>query len=108
MSKTITWTDPTTNTDGSPIVAGQITSYIVGIRTLSGTVGEYPTEFVASSLARANEIIAAIADVLAPGTYIAAVQAVGAAPSSWSAESTFIVAPPVVLVPNPPTGLTVT
>jgi hypothetical protein len=102
-----TWTDPTTNVDGSAISTGEITGYNVGVRltTATGSVaGTYPIMAAVSGAAAANELISALGTVLIPGAYAAAVQAVGPVNSAWSAEATFTIAPPV---PNSPTNFTV-
>ena len=51
---TAKWTDPTTNTDGSPIASGEITGYQVGVRLASGQAGTYP--YTASAPASAKTL----------------------------------------------------
>jgi hypothetical protein len=100
------WVNPTTNTDSSAIVAGEITGYEVGVRstTVAGSVaGTYPIKVEVTSPTATDALVSA-AGVLAPDTYAAAVRAVGPADSAWSTEATFTIALPV---PNPPTGFTV-
>lgn len=106
----ISWTDPTTNTDGSAIAAGEITGYAVGVRsnTAAGSVaGTYPFGATAPATA-VSELLSLLTPVLPPDIYVAAVQAVTAnGNSAWSAESApFTIAPPVV-IPNAPSGVTV-
>jgi hypothetical protein len=101
------WTDPTTNVDGSAIQSGEITGYSVGIRsaTASGSVaGTYTVTAAVSGATAANEAVASIGTVLKPDTYAAAIQAVGPANSAWSAEIEFIISQPV---PSAPTGFSV-
>jgi hypothetical protein len=108
---TIAWKDPTTNVDGSPIADGEITNYLIGVRstTVAGSAaGTYPVQANAAGAAASSELISALGEVLVPDTYAVAVQTVGPTNSAWSAETTFVIAPPVLPVPNPPTGLTVT
>ena len=102
---TATWTDPTTNVDGSPIVAGEITGYTLGIRAASGTPGTYPITGAVADPAASSELLTALSATLAPGVYFAAVQANGPVNSAWSAETTFSITSPQ---PNPPTGLIIT
>jgi hypothetical protein len=101
------WTDPTTNVDGTPITAGEITGYTLGIRqtTLSGSAaGTYPIQVPVAGATAASELISQISPALTPGGYAAAIQTVGPVNSAWSAEATFTIAPPV---PNSPTNFTV-
>jgi hypothetical protein len=101
------WTDPTTNVDGSAIAAGEITGYNLGIRqtSLTGSVaGTYPIQVPVSGATAASELISQISPALTPGGYAAAIQTVGPVNSAWSAEVTFTIAPPV---PNSPTNFTV-
>jgi len=106
----VTWTDPATNVDGSPIAAGEITGYTVGVRDTSApgsAAGTYP--FMATAPATAtSELFALLNPVLPVGKPLAvAVQANTTGPSSaWSAEADFTIAPPPP-VPNPPTTISV-
>ena len=95
------WTDPTLNTDGSVIIAGEITGYSVGIGTASG---KYTISVPVSGAAAASELLSQIVPALAAGSYFAAVQTVGPTSSAYSNEITFTIAP---AVPNPPTSFTV-
>ena len=98
-----TWTDPTTNVDGSAIAAGEITGYTIGVRstTAAGSVaGTYPITVTAPPSVT-SDLLSAITPALPAGSYAAAIQAVTAnSVSAWSAEATFTIAE----VPNPPTG----
>lgn len=102
-----TWVDPTTNTDGSTIQAGEITGYNVGIRstTAQGSqAGTYPIVAQVQGATAAKEAVSAIGTVLKPDTYAAAIQSAGPVNSAWSSEIQFTIAQPV---PNPPTGFSV-
>ena len=102
-----TWTDPTTNADGSPIQAGEITGYNVGIRsaTASGSIaGTYPVTVNVAGATAAKEAVSAIGTVLKPDTYAAAIQTAGPVNSAWSSEIEFTIAQPV---PNPPSDFSV-
>jgi hypothetical protein len=102
----ISWTDPTTNTNGTAIAAGEITGYLVGIRNTASpgsAPGTYPTQVTVSGASAASELISAITPVLAPGAYAVAIQAIGPVNSAWSAESLFTISP----TPNPPSGVAV-
>lgn len=102
----VNWTDPTANVDGSPIAAGEITGYTVGVRstTAAGSAaGTYPYSVTAPATST-SELLAAITPILPPDSYAAAVQANTAGPSSaWSAEASFAIAAPAP-TPNPPPG----
>ena len=100
----VSWTDPTQNTDGSAITAGEITGYGVGVRLASGTAGTY-TSTAAVSPTSTLCLLSALAPPLVAGSYVAAVRVVGPTNSAWSAESTaFTIA---AGVPNPPTAVLV-
>jgi hypothetical protein len=99
-----TWTDPTTNVDGSPLDPSEITSYNIGIRLASGTPGVYTTIVNVAGPTAHTELLSAISPPLAPGSYAAAVQAVGPVDSAFSTEATFTIVPPT---PSAPTGFTV-
>lgn len=102
-----TWTDPTANVDGSPIVAGEITGYTLGLRvtTATGSVaGTYPISLSVTGATAASALLSAISPILVPGSYAAAIESVGPVNSAWSAEVTFTITPPT---PSAPTGLAV-
>lgn len=104
------WTDPTTNVDGSPIVPGEVTGYVIGVRPASGVAGNYPAQTTASGAATVQQAASAFAAMLVPGDYFGAVRTDGPVPSDWSAEVAFSVAPVVVPPlpqPNPPTDFSV-
>jgi len=100
------WTDPTTNLDGTAIAAGEITGYTVGVRntaTAGSAAGTYPITLAVAAGAT-TALISAITPALPAGSYASAVMAATAAGgSAWSAEATFT----LVEVPNAPTGFTV-
>lgn len=102
-----TWTDPTTNADGSPLQAGEITGYDVGIRSVNAAgsaAGAYPIVTNVPDPAATSEAVAAIGTVLKPDTYAAAIRSAGPVPSDWTPEVQFVIAQPV---PSSPTGFTV-
>ena len=101
--KEFSWQPPTTNVDGSAIVAGEITGYQIGIRPSTGTVGTYPTLVSVSGPTTTAELLSALPTPLAAGSYNAAIQTVGPIDSAWSTEIAFTIAPPT---PGPPTGFT--
>lgn len=95
------WTDPTTNTDGTAIAAGEITGYSIGVRPSTGTPGTYTVVTPVAGAAVTSEALASLSSVLVPGSYAAAIQTIGPVDSGWSAEITFTITPPV---PNPPSA----
>lgn len=111
------WTDPTTNKDGTPIAAGEISGYEVGVRdtTAAGSVtGVYPYGAKAPATAT-TELISLLNPSLPKGVLLAAaVRAntpnvdVNNNPinSDWSTEATFMLAIPAP-VPNQPTDFKV-
>jgi len=112
----INWTDPTTNVDGSPVTAGEIVGYEVGVRDTSAAgsaAGSYPFGAKAPGAA-VSELISAIPKLPTGVSLAAAVRAVTGVndasgnpiTSAWSSEATFTIAPPPP-VPNPPTQVAV-
>lgn len=99
----VTWNLPTTNDDGSPITSGEITGFIVGLRstTASGSsAGTYPIQSPVTAADAISEALSAITANLKADDYAAAVQTQsGNGPSAWSAEVLFTGTQPV---PNPP------
>lgn len=93
------WTDPTTNVDGSAISGAELTGYTLGIGVATGNY----TELVAITPGTAtSEALASITPPLASGTYFAAIRAESVnGPSAWSTEVTFTLVPSA---PNVPTG----
>lgn len=102
------WTPPTVNSDGSPLTTGEITGYIVGLRSLTaaGTAaGTYPIQSPATSATAVTEALSAISANLKADNYASAVQAQSAnGPSAWSTEFQF---QGVLPVPSAPTGFSV-
>jgi len=102
------WTPPTANSDGSALTPGEVTGYIVGLRSLSvaGTVaGTYPIQSPPTSATAVTEALSAITANLKADSYAAAVQAQSAnGPSVWSTEAQF---QGVLPVPGPPTAVSV-
>jgi hypothetical protein len=90
------WSQPTTNTDNTPITAGEITGYNIGIRQ-GGTAGTYPTVI---AVVGASTLTTPIPASLGSGIFTSAIQTDGPIKSAWSAEITFTIA----ATPNPPTG----
>lgn len=113
--KQFNWIDPTTNLDGSPIVAGEISGYNIGIRPLTGTVGTYPITIPVAGATVTQELLtdaykAGLA-LLKPGQYQSAIQSKGVAgvsnDSAWGAEiagGQFEITVPVL---NSPSGFSV-
>jgi len=99
-----TWVDPTKNTDGTAVVAGEITGYSIGVRPASGTAGTYPIITPISGATTTSEPLASLSTILTPGDYAAAIQSVGPVNSAWSSEITFTISPPI---PTPPTSFSV-
>lgn len=95
------WVEPTVNTDGSAVVASEITGYQIGVRPASGTPGVYPALTPIAGAGTSTEAFAALTPLLSPGSYFAAIQTVGPINSAFSAEVSITIA---ALVPNPPTG----
>lgn len=92
------WTDPTTNTDGSAVSAGEITGYTIGIGTVSGTYTQLQPITPGTAV---SEALSQVTPPLKAGTYFAAVRAESAGGSSaWSTEVQFT----LVVTPTAPTG----
>lgn len=104
----VSWQAPTANDDGSALTIGEVTGYIVGLRSLSvaGTAaGTYPIQSPPTSSTALTEALSAITANLKPDSYAAAVQAQSAnGPSTWSSEAQF---QGVLPKPNPPTAVSV-
>lgn len=98
------WTDASKNLDGSAIVAGEVTGFLIGIRQSSGTAGTYPINSPAIAANAVSEAVALITPALQPGDYAASIKSVGPTNSDWSPEVTFTIALPI---PNAPSGFTV-
>lgn len=108
-----TWTDPTTNVDGSPVAADEITGYEVGVRDTTATgsaAGTYPFGAKAPATATA-ELISLLNPTLPKGVALAAAVRANTAGldtagnpinSGWSTEATFTLAVPAP-VPSAPT-----
>lgn len=102
MATQFNWIDPTVNTDGGAVTAGEITGYQIGLRQ-GGSAGTYPITVAVASPTATSELFSAITPALVSGTYEAAIRSVGPTNSAWSAEVTFTIAG----VPTPPTGFSV-
>ena len=102
-----TWVDPTTNTDGTPIAAGEVTGYTIGIRSLSvagSAAGTYPILAQVANPTAGTELLSALGTALKPDSYAAAIRTAGPVPSDWTAEVNFTIAPEQ---PNPPSAFAV-
>jgi hypothetical protein len=120
LDPTVSWVDPTLNTDNSPITPGEVSGYLLGIRDVNApgsAAGTYPkTSTVTGGSATSAPLsgLGFLAGMVRGGTYgIAAESEVGgAAVGAWSAEMVFIYNPPIpkppVLVPMAPTNLVIT
>lgn len=109
MPTQISWTDATTNLDGSAIDPSEITAYTVGVRstTVAGSVaGTYPYTASAPSTAT-SDLLSALSPVLPPDTYVAAVMSTGPTNSAWSIESSPFTIAAALPVPNAPTNVVV-
>jgi len=94
---------PTTNTDGTPVTPGEITSYNVGVRSLTATgsvAGTYPFNgSLASNVSPLSMTLKALG-VSKADSYAAAAQAVTAnGTTAWGPEFSFTAAPSL---PQPP------
>jgi hypothetical protein len=100
--KTVSWTPPTTNTDGSPLAAGEVTGYQVGVRLTStpqpAPTGAYPIMAPVDPANAVSDLLSEVTPPLQPGTYVAAVQTLSTTfgPSVWSVETA-----PFTILPSP-------
>lgn len=109
MPSNIKLTLPTTNTDGTPIAAGDLVDVQVGFGTTSGnyTLIADDTVFGTQTVDGVTTIpFASLNENLGFGTWFAASRVKNAEGqvSAWSNEASFVIAAPV---PNPPAGFTV-
>jgi hypothetical protein len=104
----VSWVPSLINTDGSPIAAGEITGYIVGLRSTTATgsaAGVYPIQSPVTAPDAISEALSAIKANLKSDDYAVAVQTQSVdGPSDWSVEALFTGALPV---PKPPTDVAV-
>jgi hypothetical protein len=104
----VSWIPPIANADNSPLTPGEITGYIVGLRstTAAGSAaGTYPIHSPLTAPDAVTEAIGAITASLQPDTYAVAVQTQSKnGPSVWSVELLFTGTLPV---PAAPTGVQV-
>jgi hypothetical protein len=100
----VTWTLPTANTDGSPLTPGEVTGFVVGLRstTASGSAaGKYPIQSPPTAADAVTEALSAITANLKSDSYAVAVQTQSVdGPSAWSAEVLFTGVLPVPLPPG--------
>lgn len=110
----VSWQDPTTNVDGTPIAAGEVTGYEVGVRdtTLPGTAGTYPYGAKAPATAT-SELLSLLNPSLPKGVLLAVAVRANTAGldangnlinSAWSNEATFTLPVPAP-VPNAPANV---
>lgn len=94
----VTWIDPTTNTDGTPLAAGEVTGYTIGVGTATGV---YAKLVPVASATAVSEALAALG--LTPGTaYFVSIRTESVnGPSAWGPEVQYT---PPLPVPNAPTG----
>jgi hypothetical protein len=111
---TVTWTDPTTDINGAPLQAGEITGYNIGIRDLAaaGSVaGTYPNTAAVTGASTSSEALALLFQsgaMIAGHSYAVAGQTLAPTPpgpSAWSTEFQFTFQP--LVAPNPPAGFSV-
>jgi hypothetical protein len=98
------WVDATTNVDGTPLLASEVTGFQIGVRPAAGTPGAYPMLTAVTNAAATSEAFTSLSTLLVPGSYAAAIQSVGPVNSAFSPEITFTIAAPI---PAPPTGFSV-
>lgn len=106
-----TWVDATTNVDGSPITAGEVTGFQIGIRAVAAAgsiAGTYPILAPPAAASALNEALAAITPNLLPAGdgvnpgYMASIMSTGPKNSAWSpVEFAFSI---VLPTPNPPSN----
>lgn len=99
----ISWTDPTTNTDGSAVASGEVTGYLVGVRLASGSAGVYPYTVSVAPTSLSAPLSSLAPTLPSTGSFLAAVEALSANSSGWSVEAAFTLA----ATPNPPQAVTV-
>ena len=100
----VSWTDATLNTDGTPIAAGEITGYNVGVRLATGSAGTYAYTDTAPVTAT-SVLLASLSPPVPVGeSLVAAVQSTGPTNSGWSESAPFTLSAPV---PAAPTAVTV-
>ena len=100
----VNWVDPTANVDGSPLAAGEITGYEVGVRASSGTAGTYTSTANVPATVTTCALSALSPALPNGGTFAVAVRALAATDSAWSTEADFTLVPPA---PLPPTAVSV-
>jgi|HubBroStandDraft_1064217.scaffolds.fasta_scaffold76614_3 hypothetical protein len=109
------WTPPTTDINGDPIPAGEITGYEIGIRDLAVTgsvAGTYPATVQATGATAITEALTSFiaSKAMVPGhSYAIAAMTLANTPpgnSQWGVEYQFTWQP--LAAPMPPTALTVT
>ena len=106
-----TWTPPTVNVDGTPIIAGEVDGYQVGVRTdgdAAHSPGNYSVNAIATGATASAETFKALGAALKPGNYWGAIQTLSASNgnSVYTSEVPFSIPAPVS-PPLPPTGFSV-
>lgn len=100
-NKTFVWTVPTENTDGSALAAADLTKYDLGCRPTVVAARTVYTSWPITDPAETSRVISFPA-----GSYFCSLRVyatIAVTPSDWSNEVFFS-----ILVPNPPTDLSVT
>ena len=112
VPQSISWTPPTQNTDGTPIAAGELTGFLIGIRKATdpqpnpdGTV-TYPQSFIVKDPTATSEAFGLLGATLTPGDYLIAMQTLSTTNgnSAYTAEVPFTITS--TAKPNPPSGFT--
>ena len=110
MPKTLTLILPTANTDGSAVVAGEVTDVQIGFGTATGNYTLVADDTAFAAQTDANGVVTipftSLNETLASGNWFAAsrVKTAAGQVSGWSKEATFAIVPPT---PNPPTGFSI-
>ena len=108
-SGTVTWVDTTANVDNSPFTPGEVSGYVVGLRSLTaaGSVaGTYPILSPLVAADATSDALSKISQSLKPDDYAVSVMAKGVAgvsqDSAWGTEFQFTGVLPQL---SPPTGI---
>lgn len=98
--KNFSWTVPTQNVDGSPIAAGEITGFQIGVRPASSPAvaqngGTYPINMPVDPATATSDPLSELNPPLTPGNYFCAIQTLSTTNgnSAWTNEFAFTVFP---------------
>jgi len=97
---TFSWPPATKRTDGTPIPAGELVGYQIGVGTTSGTY-TILTDINPNTTSEPESSLSSVPTM--PGTYFAAYKAIGkgsSADSVWSNEVTFTISATPIEVGN--------